>query len=91
MTDWAVGDLAVCVDDRPCNCGCRDWAIAKGAAYRVTRVWPAGRGGLSLDGIDPMPPHIAFGAIRFRKIRPDEHEPCEAEFATFIKRKKVAA
>lgn len=96
MTDWAVGDLAVCVDDTPIAayglCRCRS-----GAAYRVAGITPAGRApchrcgaccGLFLVGLESISRH-GFAGCRFRKIRPDEHEACEQEFVTLLKRRKV--
>ena len=90
--DWQVGDLAVCVDDRPCHCGATDPAIRIGAVYTVVRVMPpvAHQVGLLFEEADPVG-HPAFGADRFRKIRPDEHEACEEEFVTLIKRLKQPA
>ena len=75
MADWAVGDLAVCVDDAPCKrtgaaCPCN-----KGEVYRVSGIAlsRAGHIGLHLEGIAfPSNTGAAYHGL-FRKIRPDEH------------------
>jgi hypothetical protein len=101
VSDWQVGDLALCVDDGPCRCGnCPAWPIfglELGKVYRVLAVRLDNQGlpGLVVDR-PPTPPtdpyHMAGSQIadraRFRKIRPDEHEACEPEFVTLLKRTK---
>jgi hypothetical protein len=87
MSDWAVGDLAVCVDDKPRWHG-NVVPVAVGCIYRVNFVEVIGRSlFLTLDGVHPS---TIFGsyADRFRKIRPDEREACEPEFVTLLKRSK---
>jgi hypothetical protein len=94
MTDWAVGDLAVCVDTlrpeeaKPGRSGgdtCR-----KGAVFTVIGIardaW--GNVGLILDDIRSDHPTGGYLASAFRKIRPDKHEECEPEFVTLLKRSK---
>lgn len=98
MTDWAVGDLALCVDDSPCQCGsCSGVPINlfAGNHYRVLAISnPHQRGNpnhtwISLDvGAAPSQGHAPGGqsAHRFRKIHPDEREACEPEFVQLLKR-----
>jgi hypothetical protein len=90
--DWQVGDLAVCVDDSPCHCGC-GLPVSAGSVYRVTRVWPPQHGkiGLSLSGVTIEWPHRALAGQRFRKIHPDKHEDCEPEFIELLKRIRTPA
>lgn len=92
MSDWQVGDLAVCVRAGPCQCGCGGTqALVEGRIYRVLGivVHPE-RLGLDV-GVEPPPGHSSLNAARFRKILPDKHEPCEEEFVTLLNRKKVSA
>ena len=96
MSDWQVGDLAVCVDDRDCR------KLANGRVYGVVEVIPPGSvssdgvpnstgiTGLRLAGVQNRP-HCAWSEYRFRKVRPDKHEACEDEFVTLLKRGKVSA
>jgi hypothetical protein len=92
MNDWQVGDLALCVvtSGRKVHKGdgCR-----KGRIYRVigTAVDWVGNLGIVLDGKRSDHPSGAFLATAFRKIRPDEHEACEPEFVTLLKRAKRTA
>lgn len=105
MSDWQVGDLALCVDDGPCGCGycCGSPSgLVEGKAYTVLAVCPVDpvddplRTWLSLV-VDspPLPtwehPEEGFSARRFRKIRPDEHEACENEFVILLKLSKQRA
>jgi len=90
MSDWSVGDLAVCIHDGHCtHCGAPA-GVEKGRLYRVSGVnLNPHRVTLSLEGVpditapDHHPGHVVG---RFRKIRPDEHEGCEPEFVTLLKR-----
>ena len=96
MSDWQVGDLAVCVDDSPCKCPCggSPVSVTAGVIYRVeamrpnpgsTGPWPT----LILQGVGARPGHYrGVNENRFRKIRPDEHRACEEEFVTLLKRSK---
>jgi hypothetical protein len=94
--DWKVGDLAVCVDARP-NCVTGQANPCKlGAVYTVERIVfdTSGVMGLGLVGVEfPNCSLNADVATRFRKIRPDEHEPCEEEFRILLKlsKKRVQA
>jgi hypothetical protein len=93
MSDWQVGDLAVCVDDRPDHLG--ENHLELGRIYRVTGVCPVGLSvfgmgtGLLLEGV-AFPAWATGGAAarRFRKVRPDEHESCEPEFVTLLERSR---
>jgi hypothetical protein len=88
MTDWQVGDLAVCVDDaeRPTSIPSDLAKIKRGNVYRVARILC---GGLGLQFEEAVTRHSAgYWEDRFRKIRPDEHQACEPEFVTLLKRAK---
>lgn len=89
--DWAVGDLAVCVDDnyRSDTTG-HARLLRTGAVYTVEAVGVnrLGQQGLVLQGIRSGGYLGGYLAERFRKIRPDAHEACEAEFVTLLKRTK---
>lgn len=94
MSDWAVGDLAVCVDDGDSWYG--KFPCRKGHIYRVTGIHiarpgfsDAGRLGLLLEGVHSGSPSGAFDACRFRKVKPDEHTACESEFVDLLKRSKT--
>lgn len=97
MSDWAVGDLAVCVDASPYQMPSRagePWPMAKGSIWRVNWVGLSNRGKIALRFEDEPPldsGKIGWRPHRFRKILPDEHEACEEEFVTLLKRKRVAA
>ena len=96
MSDWQVGDLAVCMDTtpRPSSPPGGFKTLAKGAVYRVRgmRITKSGGFNLLMEGHNPPAPGCPTGkgwrADRFRKIRPDEHEACETEFVTLLKRSK---
>ena len=91
MSDWQIGDLAVCVQDWPEAVAC---GIVAGKAYGVAGVYVSprtGNVGLVLAGVVVPRPHNSTNARHFRKIRPDTHEPCEEEFVTLLKRGKVSA
>jgi hypothetical protein len=79
MSDWQVGDLAVCV--KPVA------NLQSGAIYRVVSVCCDGSG-LNVDGGIPLPGTHAFSSGRFRKLRADQHEACKPEFVTLLKRSK---
>lgn len=97
MSDWQVGDLALCVDAKPCphfgNTG-----LVEGVIYTVVKVYVPEIGGasarfgrctgLELRELESGTAH-GFSAPRFRKIKPDA-EPCEEEFTVLIKRMKPA-
>jgi hypothetical protein len=97
MSDWQV-DLALCVNagriEPRCAAVCDK--LSEGKVYRVAGCWPDPLDFalvILLEGVRSIDPHSggAFLADRFRKIRPDEHEACEPEFVTLLKRTKVAA
>ena len=97
MSDWQVGDLAVCVDARPNpRCGHRPSPLVEGKVYRVAGIDPYPERhalygmdtGLFLRGMRSAANSGGFAASRFRKIRPDEHEACEPEFVQLLKRSK---
>jgi hypothetical protein len=87
VSDWAVGDLAVCVDVSPRegNPAGGGKHLTLGAPYRVD--------GVALNK-NAKPVLILCGVAgvwrtdRFRKILPDRHEACETEFVDLLKRIK---
>jgi hypothetical protein len=86
MSDWAVGDLAVCVG--PLDADDDERGMFKGRIYTVSAyfITPGGLDGLLFkEGIDPSPWH-AWNPDCFRKILPDKHEACESEFVDLLKR-----
>lgn len=96
MSDWQVGDLAVCVNSGPSRFGPeKRHNLVVDKVYRVVGI-----GGGTSDGRAPYSLFVAgakamyesdgygFDPDRFRKIRPDEHEACEHEFVTLLKRTK---
>ncbi len=96
MSDWQIGDLALCVDDRVCPFWRTNAGLVQGKTYAVVGVMGNGSSllhgpgvGLTLDGV--VTPSANISSARFRKILPDKHEPCEAEFVALLKREKVKA
>jgi hypothetical protein len=96
MSDWQVGDLAVCVDAKPHpdNDAARNVSLSQlseGKTYRVTGL--AKVDGIFLAGVTAAYEREGYGwrSSRFRKIAPDKHEACEDEFVTLLKREKVNA
>jgi hypothetical protein len=105
MSDWQVGDLAVCVNDEPCPCCGQRQLVRRGNVYTVAGVIDdpgddkfEAQSYLVLADV-PHTPGTEHGYLNevdeqyFRKIRPDEREACEPEFVTLlqrIKRKEVA-
>lgn len=93
--DWAPGDLAVCVDAgrNPYN-GRVATALTEGAVYTVAAITRnvGSDGSLGLVLVEARATDEAFGfgfaRYRFRKVRPDQHEPCEEEFAKLLNRSK---
>lgn len=88
MSDWAVGDLAACINKG----GWIDGSTGKpaqGMPYgwvgQVIRVWD--QVGSTMLVFETGNPH-GYSARQFRKIRPDEHGACEPEFVTLLKRTK---
>lgn len=94
MSDWQVGDLAVCVDAelRTYSSWPRSGRLVVGRSYSVRgfRVRNCD-GGLNLLMVGENAEGLGWAEDRFRKIRPDKHEACEDEFITLLKRRKVAA
>ena len=70
--DWQKGDLALCVNARPCSCCGDGFPLAPGSVWTVERAWDY-RGTLALDlaGVPAAPFHTrGIAATRFRKINP---------------------
>lgn len=88
MSDWQVGDLALCVDDAPVYDG-QPVQVTVGQTYRVGGFSP-GRDDIRLH-IEVNSYELKYYASRFRKIQPDKHESCEPEFVRLLKRSKVTA
>lgn len=82
MSDWRVGDLAVCTDGRWLSADLGPPTNWVGAVTKVTVR--ADRIGLSFAEF----PDWLHDAKYFRKIRPDEHESCEPEFIELLNRSK---
>ncbi len=83
------GDLVVCVDAKPDVLTTRPKALAQlreGAVYRIVGIYvhPVRSGFHLAEAHDPT----GFSMHRFRKIRPDEQEPCEVEFVELLKLSK---
>jgi hypothetical protein len=96
VSDWEVGDLAVCVDASPpqrfTDLFVENWGTAtplvRNKVYTVAKVGAVKGGyrGLATTE-DPDEPWLV---TRFRKIRPDKIKACEEEFRTLLKRKPVS-
>lgn len=95
--DWKPGDLAVCVNAdkfHPRNHAPRH--LREGGLYRVVgvtrpRFWLGGHrcaGVLLSEVCNSANPDGSFCAVRFRRVRPDTHEPCEEGFITLLTRTK---
>jgi hypothetical protein len=91
VSDWEVGDKALCVES--------GHSTRQGVIYTVSDVWPSGDEFQGVVNItqDDLLLFVELGFLgdgsncqRFRKIRPDKHEPCEEEFTTLLKRKPVS-
>jgi hypothetical protein len=92
MSDWQVGDMAVSIGRQN-----RDNWWAKGGPPKGT-ILPVDAVVVTADWtalvFNQFPsPHFTRGWQHycFRKIRPDEHEACEPEFITLLKRSKIPA
>lgn len=93
MSDWQVGDLAVCVDTSPhwyTNIDCPP-GLVEGKTYRVLRVCGCQRPGRKIPALVVTVDGIPCATERFRKIRPDELESCEDEFIQLLNRSKQRA
>lgn len=92
---WEVGDLALCVGDHDNwfldDGGDGDFALSTdpdpklGEILRV--IWVGNCDSVLRLSFAKYPDR--YEAVSFRKIRPDEHESCEAEFITLLKRSKA--
>ena len=94
MSDWQVGDLAVCVAEGSWG----GWYGSplegspprNGEVFRVIGIRNvSGITALLLDRYEGT--DLWASAHSFRKITPDKHEACEDEFVTLLKRGKVSA
>ena len=88
MSDWQVGDLAVCVVEQD---GWAPWKPQVGVVYTVAEVADGVDGpGFELEeDPDAFDGEWIWLACDFRKI--DKHEACEEEFITLLKRRKSPA
>lgn len=95
MSDWQVGDLALCVVKPKPDPGITSgWSPAVGSTYTVMEVARDMRGVvLNFFEDAAYDPYCGFDAFCFRKIRPDKHEDCEPEFVELLNRvkRKVSA
>jgi hypothetical protein len=98
MSDWQVGDLAVCVDAAPRVCECGKTHL--GTTAPLGRTVEVSACGIDARFCTKYPimrwrggPIDGALALRFRKVRPDEHEDCEPEFVELLNRikRKVSA
>jgi hypothetical protein len=92
MTDWQVGDLAVCVTNKHSALGTTK-RLQIGKTYTVRGVYISSKGdgvGLILHEAAPRI-NPGFHAFLFRKVVRDKQEACEAYFVTLLKRSKVSA
>jgi hypothetical protein len=90
VSDWQVGDTAVCIDNEPRRADAYDakrcaWLVL-GHHYRVRTVGLP-YGCIHVEG-DGLTAHEGWQPDRFRKIRPDEQQSCEPEFVTLLRRSK---
>ena len=88
--DWKPGDLAVCMKD--------EWqgmvrgmppagnAPVQGRIYKVLATFTSL--GIVWLGLEGFPSEKGWDSESFRKVRPDQHEPCEVEFITLLNRTK---
>lgn len=104
--DWAVGDLALCVDvSPPRRCKRPEGralaaALVLGRAYRVVEIRTITRGvdagyiALRFPGFDYRTEggeYAGFDKARFRKIRPDAHEGSADDWALILETTKRKA
>lgn len=93
---WQIGDLAECLDNRPCPFEQRAHRLEVGRIYRVAKLGvPKGSptGVLCLAFLETTTPDDrnmadAFQHTRFRRVQPPRIEPCEQEFTALLKRSK---
>ena len=94
MSGWEIGDLALCVGEPEADlslppCG---WRVVVGRTYTVLDYDGSPNGPtLNFEEDPTYDPYTGWDANAFRKILPDKHEACEAEFLTLLKRGKVKA
>ena len=94
--DWKVGDLALCVDGAPYRYPNRRRALTAVELGRIYRVSDVFMNGVHLHIlVDGESPHespkwgrCGWDPNRFRKIKPDTHEPCEEEFRILLQLSK---
>ena len=99
MNDWQIGDMALCIDASAPRDVCGNGGIEakreyianliEGRIYKVTQIVTCSCG--EHVGLGCHADRAGGSSDRFRKIAPDKHEACEAEFVTLLKRRKVAA
>lgn len=84
MSDFAPGDVVVCVDDSPFPKGQNPpKSIRRGSVYRVDGIFESPTTGspcITLIGVNPDTSNGMFGAWRFRKI-----DPADEPFAEQIR------
>lgn len=95
MSDWQVGDLALCVGYRGPD-GWRDFNAPRparnGMIYQVQLVMIApGWTALVLDGAQSTWTNGAYNARSFRKIPPHEADAFDCEVIDLLNRKLVEA
>lgn len=88
---WQIGDKAVALGQGSCGfCGpTDDHRIGKGDVLTVVGVipsWPGLPADLDFDEVPSA--DEPWCSCAFRKIIPDQHEACEEEFVTLLKRTK---
>jgi hypothetical protein len=90
--NWAVGDLAECLDNTPAPHERLAGRLEVGRIYRVKRCGiPKGEDFFCLafqDILTKPGRGAAFNANRFRKVLPPKHEDCEPEFVDLLNRIK---
>lgn len=90
MSDWQVGDLALCAAGKGCgDCWENGPHPLDGRTLTVIGVDDWGESHPALTFAEAE--RLNWCACQFRKIRPDEHEACEPEFVKLLKRKRVSA
>lgn len=96
MADWQVGDLALCVDDRPNPTLGRRCPVMRGRVYSVKAVLPMGMNslfgpttGLKLDGVRTSAPSGAIASRRFIKVTPPAADEDDREVIALLTGKPV--
>jgi hypothetical protein len=93
MSDWQIGDLAVCVAVTHPAFSDAARRLTLGKVYTVVRIGRPlrilnGEHGLGFAEVSPTRKNRGYPESMFRKIRPDQHEACESEFVDLLKRSK---